>query len=885
MTRLLTHIRSFSLMLAIGITSTLLAGTVPKTEQKLILRDGWQIQSSTAVAAKANVVSQPGFNPQGWYPTSVPSTVLAALVENKVHPDPYFGMNLRLIPGTSYEIGRNFSNLPMPSDSPFRVSWWYRAEFRIPASMQGKTLWLHLNGINYRANIWLNGQQAASADEVAGAFRVYKFEITRNARVGEANCLAVEVFPPGPDDLAITWVDWNPAPPDKNMGLWQDVYLTSSGPVAVRHPQVITELDMPSLESARLTVTAEARNASDRAIRGTLRGVIETVRFSQTVELAPHEQKLVTFAPEQFPQLNFSRPRLWWPYQLGPQNLYQLELEFEVTGELSDRQVLSFGIQQVSSELTDKGHRLFKVNGRRILIRGAGWAPDMLLRSSPERLEAEFRYVKEMNLNTIRLEGKLESEEFFNLADRYGILIMPGWCCCDYWEKWPKWKPEDRTIAAASLTDQLLRLRNHPSVFVWLNASDNPPPPEIEQVYLEILQRYRWPKPILSSATAKPTTLSGATGVKMTGPYDYVPPSYWLTDTERGGAFGFNTETSPGAAIPPLESLKRMLPKEHLWPIDEYWSFHAGGGQFKDLKLFTAALNGRYGAARSVEDYVWKAQAMAYEGERAMFEAYGRNKYTSTGVIQWMLNNAWPSIIWHLYDYFLRPAGGFYGTKKACEPLHVQYSYDDRSVVIVNEHPRAFRGLKVTAKVYSFELAEKFSREAVLDVPEDSSVRAFLIPDISDLTTTYFLRLTLEDSSGKLVSSNFYWLSTKSDVLDWGKADWYYTPVKSYADLTGLEKLPPVKLKVSSRFEKRGEKGIAHVRIENPTRHLAFLVRLKVTQGKRGEEVLPISWQDNYFELMPGEKRGITGSYRIKDLKGFRPSVEVDGWNVSGTAD
>lgn len=885
MTRFANLISMFSLMLACGMTNTLVAETPPDTGQKLLLRDGWRIQSSTAVAAKAEVLSQPGFKAQGWYPTSVPGTVVAALVANKLYPDPYFGMNLRSIPGTSYEIGKNFSNLPMPPDSPFGVPWWYRTEFPIPAAMRGKYLWLHLDGINYRANIWLNGRPVASADAVAGAFRIYEFDITREARAGETNCLAVEVFPPAPDDLAITWVDWNPAPPDKNMGLWREVSITSSGPVAVRHPQVITQLELPSLESARLTVTAEVRNASDRAVGGTLRGSIETLKFSQSVELGPHEAKLVTFAPEQFPQLNFSRPRLWWPYQLGSQNLYDLELAFEVNHKLSDRQVISFGIQRVTSELTDKGHRLFKVNGKRILIRGAGWAPDMLLRSSRERLEAELRYVKEMNLNTIRLEGKLESDEFFDLADRYGILIMPGWCCCDHWEKWSKWKPEDRRIAAASLTDHVRRLRNHPSVLVWLNASDNPPPPEIEQMYLEILQTNRWPKPVLSSATAKPTPASGATGVKMTGPYDYVPPAYWLTDTERGGAHGFNTETSPGAAVPPIESLARMLPKEHLWPMDEYWNFHAGGGQFNELKVFTAALNGRYGVARSLEEYVWKAQAMAYEGERAMFEAFGRNKYTSTGVIQWMLNNAWPGMIWHLYDHFLRPAGGYYGTKKACEPLHVQYSYDDRSVVIVNEYRRAFTGLKVTAKVYSLELAQKFSREAVLDVSEDSSIRAFVTPEVPELTTTYFLRLTLEDPSGKLISSNFYWLSTKPDVLDWGKASRYYTPAASYADLTGLSGLPQVKLKVSSRFERRAGEGIAHIKIENPTRHLAFLVRLKVTQGKRGEEVLPISWQDNYFELMPGERREITGAYRLKDLAGSRPAIEVDGWNVARAFD
>ncbi len=877
------HGRGFSLAIALGITSVLLEAEVPAQAEKLALRDGWMIQSSAVTSANAKVLSQPGFEPQGWHPASVPTTVLAALVKNGVYPDPYFGMNLRQIPGAGYETGTNFSKVPMPPDSPFRVSWWYRRVFRIPPGMAGKVLWLHLNGVNYRANVWLNGQQVAGADEVAGEFRLYEFEITRHVHARGPNCLAIEVFPPEPDSLAITWVDWNPAPPDKNLGLWQDVYISSSGPVTLRHPHVTTELDMPSLHSARLTVTAEVHNSRDRPLRGRLRGMIGTRIFSRLVELGPHEQRLVSFKPEQFPQLTFSHPRLWWPYQLGPQNLYELKLEFTIEGAISDRQAATFGIQQMTSELTDQGYRLFRVNGKRILVRGAGWAPDMLLRSSPERLETELRYVKEMNLNTVRLEGKMESEEFFRLADRYGILVMAGWCCCDHWEKWAQWNSADRKIAAASLSDQVPRLRNHPSVLVWLNASDDPPPAEIEQLYLDILQRYRWPKPVLSSATRQPSALSGATGVKMSGPYDWVPPSYWLADTRRGGAFGFNTETSPGAAIPPVESLKQMLPQEHLWPPDEFWSFHAGGGQFKDLKLFTAAMSARYGPARSLEDYVWKSQAMAYEGQRAMFEAYGRNKYSSTGIIQWMLNNAWPSTIWHLYDYFLRPAGGYYGTKKACEPLHVQYSYDDGSVVVVNQRPSAFPRMKVSAKVYDLELSEKFTQATVLDISPDSSTRALVIPEVGGPPSTYFVKLSLEDSSGKLVSSNFYWLSTKPDVLDWDKGEWYYTPVSSYGDLTALEKLTEVKLQLSSKFENRGAEGIARVTLENPTHTLAFLVRLKVTCGKGGQELLPTWWEDNYLTLVPGEKRNITAIYKIKGLGGTQPAVELDGWNVRRT--
>jgi exo-1,4-beta-D-glucosaminidase len=864
-----------------ALVTTARASGDPETSSMLNLRDGWAIQSSAKVQEKGEVLSTTKFTPTGWYPTGVPATVLAALVANKVYPDPYFGMNLRSIPGTSYPIGQNFSRLPMPPDSPFRVSWWYRTEFRLPAEYQGKTLWLHFGGINFRANIWLNGHQVAGSDQVAGAYRVYEFDVTGGVNASETNVLAVEVFPPQPTDLAITWVDWNPAPPDKDMGLWRGVHVTASGPVALRYPHVVTSFDLPSLQTAHLTVTGDLHNASKQAVKGTLKGQIENIQFSQPVELAAGESKVVTFAPEQFSQLNIAQPRLWWPAQLGPQNLYDLKMEFEVQGKVSDRQAIRFGIREVTSELNEEGYRVFKINGKNILIRGAGWAPDMLLRSTPERQEAEIRYVRDMNLNTIRLEGKMEDEHFLELCDRYGILLQAGWCCCDHWEKWDTWEAEDYTISAESLKDQIRRLRSHPSLFDWLNGSDGPPPPKVEETYIKILKDYQWPNPFQSSATAKPTTVTGPTGLKMTGPYEYVAPSYWLTDTKRGGGHGFNTETGPGPAVPPLESLRKMLPKEHLWPIDEYWNFHAGGGAFRNLKVFTEALSARYGTATGVEDYAQKAQVLAYEGQRAMFEAFGRNKYTSTGVIQWMLNNAWPSMIWHLYDYYLRPGGGYFGSKKACELLHVQYSYDDKSVVVVNSLYEPFNGMKVTAKVYSLDLMVKFTKEVTLDVAPDSSNRVFVLPELSGLTTTYFLKLTLEDSAGKTVSSNFYWLSTKPEVLDWENSTWYHTPTKSFADFTALQNLPKVELKVATRIAHKNDEDVAHVMVTNPGPHLAFFVHLRITKGRGGEELLPILWQDNYFPLLPGEKREITATYRMEDLQGTHPVVEVDGWNIA----
>jgi exo-1,4-beta-D-glucosaminidase len=869
------------------------ATPVPQTE-KIVLRDHWALQSSAKVEAKGETISTAAFMAKGWHDATVPTTVASALVKDKTLPDPFFGTNLRQFPGVTYPIGGNFSNIAMQTDSPYAVSWWYRKQFAAPAVYAGKTVWLNFKGINYRANIFLNGKQIANTDAVAGAWRTYEFNVTGAVKPGRENVLAVQVFAPTESDLAITFVDWNPAPPDKNMGLWREVYLTTSGPVALRYPTVVSKLDLPASESARLTVTTQLKNGTSQPVKGTLKGQIEKVTFEQEVELAANETRDVAFNADQFPQLVATHPRLWWPAQMGKPNLYPLSMTFEVNGKVSDRSQTQFGIREVTSEVNATGGRAFHINGKNILIRGGGWTPDMMLRENSQRLHDEFRYVRDMGLNTVRLEGKLETQEFFDIADHDGILVMAGWCCCDFWERWTRWKPQDFEIAQQSLRNQIYRLRSHPSMVMWLNGSDNPPPPDVEQMYLDIENQLLWPNPVVSSATGKPTTVTGPSGAKMSGPYEYVAPSYWEQDTPAGqpnrklcnpggcgGAYGFNTETSMGPAVPPLESIRAMVGKDHLWPIDDVWNYHAGGGEFKTIQVFSDALANRYGKSDSVEDFAAKSQLQTYEGVRAMYEAYSRNKYQSTGVIQWMLNNAWPSMIWHLYDYYLRPAGGYFGAKRAMESLHPVYGYDDHSIWVVSSQYEDAKGLKLATKIYNLDMTEKFSHEDSVDAPADSTAKIFALPDaLPDLSPVYFVALRLTNATGKLVGSNFYWLSTKPETLDWAKSNWWMTPTDSYADFTALTQLPKLKVKVTTRTERKGEESITHVTVENPSKNLAFFVKLKVKKGVKGEEILPVVWEDNYISLLPGEKREVTATYRPSELGTAKAAVEVTGWNI-----
>ncbi len=861
-----------------------IASTATAQEQ-LALHTGWLIQSSGKVGGDGGTISSIAYRPTGWYRATVPSTVVGTLVEDSVYRDPFFGMNFRALPGVTYPIGQNFTRMPMAPESPYATPWWYRTTFRVPATMRGKRVTLHFDGINYRANIWLNGRRLADSSVVAGTYRRFELDITDAVKRDGANVLAVEVFAPTPPDLQITWVDWNPSPPDKNMGLWQPVYLSASGDVVVRSPAVVSHVDTATLRSADLTVVSVLRNLASHPITGTLRGRIGNVAFSRQVTLAPHDSALARFTSDSFPQLHFANPRLWWPVQLGKPELYDLSLEFVTAGRVSDRQQLRFGIREITSETTPKGGRLFRVNGRRILIRGGGWSPDLFYRQQPERQDAQLRYALDMHLNTIRLEGNYENDRFFQQTDSLGLLVMTGWVCCSSWEQWAKWGPEQYATAASSLRDQIRRMRGHPSVFVWLNGSDGPPPANVEQMYLNIEQQESWPNPTISSASAKPAEFSGASGVKMTGPYDWVPPSYWLQDSTHGGAWAYNTETSPGPAVPPIESMRRMIPASSLkLPTDSVWLFHAAGGQFGHmLDSYNAALSTRFGAPTSVENYTVTAQLMTYDDERAMFEAYRRNQFVSTGVIQWMFNNSWPSIYWHLFDWYLLPAGGYFGAKKANEPVHVLFSYDDRSIAVVNSSAShaPLRGVHLRTTVFNVDGTQRLSRDTVIDIPPDTSMRVSTLQEQAGVNGAYLVDLRLVDAAGHPLSTNFYWLSTRMDVLS-DSSTWYMTAVKSYADFTALRSMPQASVNATARFTNSAGTGRARVTLKNPGRSIAFFMRLQVT-GRGGEEALPVLWEDNYVSLLPGETRVVTASYRVRDLGGALPRVVVTGWNVQRT--
>lgn len=839
----------------------------------ITLKGTWVINSSEKISTGGAELSLPSYNPSGWYEATVPSTILGNLVRDRVFEDVFKARTLEKIP-----------------DSLFAVPWWYRTVFRLPEKAgDPQHVVLKFYGINYKADVWLNGHLIAGADSVVGGFRQFTFDITGSVRFGAMNALAVKVYRPGPGAVTLGFVDWNPRPADHDMGLWRPVEIQVSGPVSISRPFVATKVDTATLKKAALTISAELKNGTSGSVDGTLLGRVGTVRFSQHVTLLPHEKKQVVFSPENYRQLVFRNPRLWWTHDFGKPNLYNLHLEFRLDGTVSDSDDVQFGIRQINQYLTPQGFRGYKLNGRRILIRGGGWADQIFLDQNENRLKAEVDYAVNMHLNALRLEGFWgENSELYRLCDEKGILIMVGWSAAWEWEHYFGAKtdehggimtPEQMSIAASSFRDEIIWLRNHPGIFVWLYGSDKTPRPALEEKYQAILSRYDTTRPFLASAAEHVSPLTGPTAVKMRGPYDYVPPDYWYADTAHGGAFGFNTETGPGPQVPRMGSLRKMLSPDSLWPINSQWYFHCSRGAFGHLRRYNAAIDGRLGKALGPEDYERKAQYTSYEAMRAMFESFGAMKFKSTGVIQWMYNTAWPKMWWQLFDYYLNPTGAFYGAQEACLPLHPVYDYASHSVYVVNSTLHDGDNLKLEVRVMDLDLTNKYRYETKIGAPANSSIPEVVIPSIDSLSTTYFLDLRLYKGD-TLLDDNFYALSTKPDLLDWKKSTWYVTPDTSYADLRGLEQLPGVRLDEKAEFIKKDDNYSVTVQLHNPTDHLAFMIYLSVRQGKSGDAVLPTYWKSNYITLLPGETRTVEGAFDSRDLHGERPTLRITGWNV-----
>jgi len=854
------------------------------------LNKGWfMISSGKLSSADDQSVSKDVADSSAWYRAVVPGTVLGSLVSTGVVEDPYFGVNMQKV-----------------DPEQFKKPWWYRSTFELSEKDLERQLSLRFNGINYRADLWINGKLVAGKDSFAGTFRMFTFRINDYVKKG-SNTIALKIWQYADGEYSIGFVDWNPWPRDRNMGIFREVFLELNEGIRIRSPFVWAKLR--NGKDADLNIQAEIINSLDKPVEGIVVADFQLGKVEKKVKVNAGETLTCTFSPEEFKALSVNNPELWWPNGMGKPSMYNIKVDFISGNRILDRVEKKYGIREVKSYLDKRENRVFEVNGRFVMPKGGGWTDDLLLMDTKESVEAQLRYVRHMNLNSIRCEGFWGKDEtLYDLCDEYGILVMIGWSCHWEWEDYllkpvdPKYggptSDEDIKLISAYWFDQMMWLRNHPSIYCWMLGSDMLPAPALEKNYREMFSKYDPTRPVASSAggvgsgedgvvTKSPlvSDLTGPTGMKMLGPYAFTTPVYWFTDSIRGGAWGFNSETGPGESIPPLASLEKMFPEKSLWPIDrKIWEFHMGRNEFISLDRFINGLNARYGVSKGIEEFALKSQVSNYELHRSMFEAYIANKPKSTGLVQWKLNAAWPELLWQLYDTYLQPGGTFYGTRKGCTPLHAIYRYGYDDIYLANEDLSDADSLTLDIKVYDTGSNVLFSDKWQGGIKSNTSGKVYKMPEIKGLTPTYFLYLRIFDKKGAELDNGVYWISLKKDIPDYKaayKLPWpYYTPLKQYADFTALNNLPVAKLEYDYTFAKDEKFGNITLKVKNPGKKLAFFVYLDPTDTKTGKPILPIFWSDNYITLFPGEERTFTAKYFLRDASEGKPQINVTGYNL-----
>jgi exo-1,4-beta-D-glucosaminidase len=843
----------------------------------ILLQNDWFLRISKD-AESGGKLSELGINSSDWVKTEVPNTVLASLVNAGVYKDIYSGMNMESIP-----------------TGQFKSSWMYFKSFSW-VKEKGENVVLDLNGVNYRANIWLNGKQIADTSTVFGVYKQYEFDITSNLK-GENN-LVIEVFPPVPGDFTIGFVDWAPVPADNNMGIWREVSLVKSQGVALTETYVYSDFDVKNPTSADLFVSTLVTNNSKKDKELTLNGTIGSISFTHKTTIKGGEKKVVKLSPETVSELKISNPKLWWPHTMGEPNLYTLKLEVLNDAVVSSNQEVTFGIRKVEDYLNENGHRGYIVNGQKLLIKGAGWVDDLILANDAAYDEAQILYTKQMNFNTIRFEGFWgKSDRIYDLCDKHGLLLMVGFSCQWEWSDYLGGKkfnededgfggvlePNEIELVAHYFKDQVKWLRNHPSIFVYTVGSDRLPHPDLELKELAIIKEYSPSTLMLSAAKLKMSEHTGTSGVKMEGPYDYVTPNYWYTDTIRGGAFGFNTETGPGPQPPVMYSINKMIPKkENQWPLDnELWKYHSGRHAFGDMSKFLKAFDARYGKSETVEDFAKFAQVASYEAMRPMYESFEVNRPNTTGIIQWMLNSAWPETYWQLYDSYLHPTGAFYGAKNGSRNTNVIYNYGDEKVYVSNE---SLDDLNGKIKVVILDTLSNEVYSATFDVSmKAAEVKVFddIKSHLPDNLNAYFVDLKLMNQVNEVLADNLYWLSTKPDVIDpnYEHSSWVYTPNLSFTNLTYIRRLPEASLSKIVTFTEKGEWITATIELSNSSKVLSFFNEVTLVIDEN-TAVLPVIWSDNYISLLPNETKTIEVKVMKSSLNEKEPKIVFNTVNT-----
>ncbi|WP_028296010.1 glycoside hydrolase family 2 protein [Olivibacter sitiensis] len=845
----------------------------------------WRLQKAADVGADGTEISSLSYQDKDWMDAVIPGTVLTSLVANKAYPDPYFGdLNKRskkIIPDMA-DVGKEFYH------------YWFRTTFTVPESFTGKRLWLKLHGINYRAEIWMNGRKLG---DMAGMFNSAQFDITSIADRKGKNTLAVNVLPidvPGQSGLKterrtgaqgenhnggdgligenvtmLMSAGWDFTFPDgvrdRNTGIWREVELFATDEVILEHPFVISKIPLPDTSSSRQTVSVEVTNHSNSRQNGTLKGTISpgNTIFEKTISLLPHEAKTITFDPEEYKQLIIQDPKLWWPINKGEQNLYQLDLSFIQDKKVGHSISTRFGIREITSDQhTPDSSRRFLVNGYPIFVRGTNWIPDAMLRNSLKRTHAELTYTKQAGLNFIRFWGGgiAESDYFFELCDEMGFLVWN-----EYWMTGDTRYPTDTALYLKNIESTVKRIRNHASLAYHVSSNESTEMPGARELIAKL------------DPTRGYQMQSECCGVHDGSPYKYENPMQYFENTasQRGSRVdGFNPEYGT-PCLPTIESLREMMDEKDLWPInDSVWNYLDGGGFHQITTKYREAVD-MFGKSNSITEFAKKAQFVGALNYRAIWEVWNYNKFAygdrfASGFLFWYHNSPMRQTGGRMYDWSLEPTAALYYSQNGLQPLHPQYDYLKKSVSVYNDYRKSFRNYSVTATLYNIHSEKVSEKAAVIDIPSDGLVKDALFLEFpNDLSQVHFIKLALKDTDGKLVSESFYWQS-KDDY----HGAWTMTgpAVSGFEEMNKLEKV-----RLNSAIRLDGE--VVTVEVKNPSKTLSFFTQLKL-QDEKGKSIRPAFYSDNFFCLLPGESKTVTIQFTTADVPNKVIKIITDGFNA-----
>ena len=803
----------------------------------------WRLQRASLISAGGEALSQPGFPDAEWLVATVPGTVLTSYVNCGAIADPNFGQNQLFI-----------------SDSYFHSDFWYRTEFTAPNIDAKQIAWLNFDGINWKADVYLNG---AKVGRVEGGFMRGRFDVTGKLFAGKVNGLAVCVEKnatpgsckqktletPGKNGGAlgadnptyhasIGW-DWIPTIRGRNTGIWGDVSLTVTGAVTIQNPLLSTKLPLPDTSTADVTLEATLVNHQSRAFSGVLHASIGEISLEQRVKLAPMEQRTITLDATTHPTLHVMNPKLWWPVGYGEPHLHDVKITVHEGKATLDEKQFKAGLRQMTYSEEGSALRIW-INGRRFIARGGNWGfGESMLRYRAREFDAAVRYHREMNFTMVRnWVGQIGNDAFWEACDRHGVMVWQ-----DFWlaNPWDGPEPDDDQLFLSNAKDLVLRIRNHACIGLYCGRNEGFPPPPLESGLRQLLGELHPGLHYIPSSADN--VVSGH------GPYQALPADFYFNaaDNKLHSEIG-----SPN--IPPIESVRMMMPESALWPQGLDWGLHdfclegaQGGASFRSI------IDNGYGGASSAEEWIRLAQFINYETYRAIFEAQSRYRM---GVLLWMSHPCWPSFVWQTYDYFFEPTAAYFGCKKGSEPLHIQWNRVNETIEVVNYSAGNATGLTARVDVLNMDGSEKGQKSSTLDAREDSTVSCFAMQYPAGLSPVHFLRLTLTRGSETL-SSNFYLRGLQP------------------GDYRAIRELPEVKLQSQTSAERRGDLWLLTTKLSNEAATPALMVRLKAIRERSGDRILPAIYSDNYVALMPGESRTITTELNEADTRGEKPAIIV----------